>query len=196
MGFDSDLEMLIDSAGQAPSRGQTTKGLKVVLKRKSTTSSRDQHIVGQSPVGSCPSGSSATPSQTKSIGKRPVEAVEVETSGDAHAIDPKRARSARGESRLDQTLTHSTISLPEMFNLLFQMSPPTASLVNETTDNVAKHIAHHLSQVASTSTELFVRARRDVIEREEELRKLKERVRDLEAQSSTRLFNEPARARS
>nr|GMC88914.1 NADPH:quinone oxidoreductase [Ipomoea batatas] len=186
MGFDSDLEMLIDSAGQAPSRGQTTKGLKVVLKRKSTTSSRDQHTVGQSPVGSCPSGSSATPSQTKSIGKRPVEAVEVETSGDAHAIDPKRARSARGESRLDQTLTHSTISLPEMFNLLFQMSPPTASLVNETTDNVAKHIAHHLSQVlalvASTSTELFVRARRDVIKCEEELRKLKERVRDLEAQ--------------
>nr|GMC88826.1 uncharacterized protein LOC109149872 [Ipomoea batatas] len=135
---------MIDSAGQAPSRGQTTKGLKLVLKRKSATSSGDQHTVGQSPVGSCPSGSSATPSQTKSIGKRPVEAVEVETSG--------------------------------MFNLLFQMSPPTASLVNEMTDNVAKHIAHHLSQVARTSTELFVRARRDVIEREEELRKLKERM--------------------
>nr|GMD35782.1 uncharacterized protein LOC109149872 [Ipomoea batatas] len=89
---------------------------------------------------------------------------------------------ARWESQLAQTLTRDTISLPEMFNLLFQLSPPAASFVNETIDYVGAQFAHHLSQAASTGAELFVRARLDAMEHEGELRKLKEKVRDLEAQ--------------
>nr|GLL35469.1 uncharacterized protein LOC109149872 [Ipomoea trifida] len=181
------------------------------MKSNFATASGDQHTIGQLPVGP-PFGSSATPGQTKTIGKRPMEAVEVETSGDAPVIDPKKARLARWESQLAQTLTRGTISLPEMFNLLFQLSPPAASLVNETIDYVGAQFAHHLSQVlalvtncysflppfylflsialtvlvfvyvASTGAELFVRARLDAMEHEGELRKLKEKVRDLEAQ--------------
>nr|GMD34071.1 agamous-like MADS-box protein AGL8 homolog [Ipomoea batatas] len=108
-----------------------------------------------------------------------MEAVEVETFGDAPVIDPKKARLARWESQLAQLLTRGTISLPEMFNLLFQLSPPAASLVNETIDYVGAQFAHHLSQVlalaASTGTELFDRARLDAMEHEGELRKLKEK---------------------
>nr|GMD50426.1 uncharacterized protein LOC109149872 [Ipomoea batatas] len=59
---------------------------------------------------------------------------------------------------------------PEMFNMLFQMSPPPADLVNEKTDNVAGQAA-----------ELFVRATVDVTHRDQEIRELKEKVRHLEA---------------
>ncbi|XP_031091470.1 uncharacterized protein LOC115996405 isoform X2 [Ipomoea triloba] len=71
-----------------------------------------------------------------------------------------------------------------MFNLLFQLSPPAACLVNETIDYVGTQFAHHLSQAANTGAEaeLFVWARLDAMECGGELRKLKEKVRDLEAQ--------------
>nr|GMD39120.1 serine/arginine repetitive matrix protein 2-like [Ipomoea batatas] len=159
---------------------QTARSPKISANSSSNfaTASGDQHTIGRLPVGP-PFGSSATPGQTKTIGKRHMEAVEVETSGDAPVIDPKKAQLARWESQLAQTLTRGTISLPDMFNLLFQLSPPAASLVNETIDYVGAQFAHHLSQVlalaASTRAELFVRARLDAMEHEGELRKLKEK---------------------
>ncbi|XP_019153426.1 PREDICTED: uncharacterized protein LOC109149872 [Ipomoea nil] len=181
MGFDDNLEDLIDSVENASSRGQATKSLKVGLKRKSTTTFADQHTVGQPPTESPASGSFVAPSQTKSTEKHRMEVVEVEVSKDAHAIDPKRARVAGEEPRLADALSRGTVNLSEIFNLMFQLSPPSASLVNGTTDFVGVQVAHHLSQVAHGSAELFVRSRLDAMEREEELRRLKERVRDLEA---------------
>nr|GLL40929.1 uncharacterized protein LOC109149872 [Ipomoea trifida] len=123
--------------------------------------------------------------QTKSTGKRPMEVTKVEPPADVHAADPKRSRLAGETPRLADALARDAFSLPEMFNLLFQMSPPPASLVNEATDVVAGQVAHHLSQVASGTAELFVRAMVNVSHRDQEIRELKEKVRHLEAQVDT-----------
>nr|GMD59567.1 uncharacterized protein LOC109149872 [Ipomoea batatas] len=184
MDFDYNLDELAGLAGKASSGGQITKSLKVAIKRKSTTSA-DQHNVDRPPIESCPSSSSVAQDQTKSTGKRPMEVTKVEPPADVHAADPKRSRLAGDTPRLADALARHAFSLPEMFNLLFQMSPPPASLVNEATDVVAGQVAHHLSQVASGTAELFVRAMVNVSHRDQEIRELKEKVRHLEAQVDT-----------
>nr|GMD16229.1 uncharacterized protein LOC109149872 [Ipomoea batatas] len=82
---------------------------------------------------------------------------------------------------LTDALARGAFSLPEMFNMLFKMSPPPEDLVNEKTDYVAGQVAHHISQAASGAAELFVPATVDVTNRDQEIRELKEKVRHLEA---------------
>nr|GMD30993.1 uncharacterized protein LOC109149872 [Ipomoea batatas] len=120
--------------------------MKVVIKRKSTTSSIDRHTTDQPPLGSHPSGSVVAPDQTKSTRKRPMEVVEADPPIDVHAGDPKKPQLTRKKPGLVDALAHGAFSLPEMFNMPFQMSPPPADLVNEKTDYVAGQVAHHISQ--------------------------------------------------
>nr|GMC66368.1 uncharacterized protein LOC109149872 [Ipomoea batatas] len=84
---------------------------------------------------------------TKSTGKRPMKVAEADLPTDVHAADPKRARLTGEKPELADALAHDAFSLPEMFNMLFQMSPPPAGFVNEKTDYVAGQVAHHISQV-------------------------------------------------
>nr|GMC63235.1 uncharacterized protein LOC109149872 [Ipomoea batatas] len=115
-----------------------------------------------------------------------MEVAEANTHADVHATDPKRAGLAGEGPRLTDDLTKTlacgAFSLPEMFNLLFQMSPLPANFVNEKTDSVAGQVAHHISQAANGTAVLFVRATVDVSHRDQEIRELKEKVRHLEAQ--------------
>nr|GMD67528.1 serine/arginine repetitive matrix protein 2-like [Ipomoea batatas] len=183
----NDVELDTDGAHDTlieMSVKEEEQSLKVAIKRKSTTAA-DQHNVDRPPIESCPSSSSVAQDQTKSTGKRPMEVTKVEPPADVHAADPKRSRLAGETPRLADALARDAFSLPEMFNLLFQMSPPPASLVNEATDVVAGQVAHHLSQVASGTVELFVRAMVNVSHRDQEIRELKEKVRHLEAQVDT-----------
>nr|GMC66544.1 uncharacterized protein LOC109149872 [Ipomoea batatas] len=130
--------------------------------------------------------SSVVADQTKSTGKCPMEVTEANPHADVHATDPKRAGLAGEGPRLiddlTKTLACGAFSLPEMFNLLFQMSPLPANFVNEKTDSVAGQVAHHISQAASGTAVLFVRATVDVSHLDQEIRELKEKVRHLEAQ--------------
>nr|GMC61253.1 uncharacterized protein LOC109149872 [Ipomoea batatas] len=127
------------------------------------------------------SGSFVAPDQTKSTGKRPMEMAEADPPTDVHVADPKRARLTREKPGLADALARGVFSLPEMFNMLFKMSPPPEDFVNEKTDYVAGQVAHHISQAASGAAELFVRATVDVTNRDQEIRELKEKVRHLEA---------------
>nr|GMD95251.1 uncharacterized protein LOC109149872 [Ipomoea batatas] len=121
------------------------------------------------------------PDQTKSTGKRPMEVAEADPPTDVHAADPKRAQLTGEKPGLADALAHDAFSLPEMFNMLFQMIPPPADFVNGKTDYVAGQVAHHISQAASGAAELFVRATVDVSHRDQEIRELKEKVGHLEA---------------
>nr|GMC57720.1 protein DOWNSTREAM OF FLC-like [Ipomoea batatas] len=105
-----------------------------------------------------------------------MEVAEVDPPTDVHAADPKRARLTGEKPGLADALAHGAFSLPEIFNMLFQMSPPLADFVNEKTNYVA-------GQAASGAVKLFARAMVDVSHRDQEIRELKEKVRYLEAQS-------------
>nr|GMC61259.1 uncharacterized protein LOC109149872 [Ipomoea batatas] len=153
-------------------------------KGKSTSKPKttgDQHTTGHPPLDSRQSGSFVAPDQTKSTGKRPMEMAEADPPTDAHVADPKRARLTGEKPGLADALARGVFSLPEMFNMLFKMSPPPEDFVNEKTDYVAGQVAHHISQAASGAAELFVRATIDVTNRDQEIRELKEKVRHLEA---------------
>nr|GMD57276.1 uncharacterized protein LOC109149872 [Ipomoea batatas] len=100
----------------------------------------------------------------------PMEVAETDPPKDVHAADSKRAWLTGEKPRLADTLAHGAFSLPEMFNMLFQISPPPADFVNEKTDYVAGQAA-----------ELFVQATVDVSHRDQEIRELKEKVKHLEA---------------
>nr|GMC64150.1 uncharacterized protein LOC109149872 [Ipomoea batatas] len=111
-----------------------------------------------------------------------MEVAEADPPTDVHAADPKRARLTGEKTGLADALAHDAFSLPEMFNMLFQMSPPPTDFVNEKTDYVAGQVAHHISQAASGAAKLFAWATVDVSHRDQEIRELKEKVRYLEAQ--------------
>nr|GMD31102.1 zinc finger BED domain-containing protein RICESLEEPER 2-like [Ipomoea batatas] len=97
----------------------------------------DQHTTDQPPLESCPSGFFVALDQTKSTRKRPMEVAEADPPTNVHAADPKRARLAGETPRLADALAHDAFSLPEMFNMLFQMSLPPANIANEKSDFVA-----------------------------------------------------------
>nr|GMD37966.1 zinc finger BED domain-containing protein RICESLEEPER 2-like [Ipomoea batatas] len=96
----------------------------------------DQHTTDQPPLESCPSGFFVALDQTKSTRKRPMEVAEADPPTNVHAADPKRARLAGETPRLADALAHNAFSLPEMFNMLFQMSLPPANIANEKSDFV------------------------------------------------------------
>nr|GMD97810.1 uncharacterized protein LOC109149872 [Ipomoea batatas] len=110
-----------------------------------------------------------------------MEVAEADPPTDVHAADPKRAQLTGEKPGLADALAHDAFSLPEMFNMLFQMIPPPADFFNGKTDYVAGQVAHHISQAASGAAELFVRATVDVSHRDQEIRELKEKVGHLEA---------------
>nr|GMC84426.1 uncharacterized protein LOC109159167 [Ipomoea batatas] len=60
--------------------------------------------------------------------------------------------------------------------------PPPASVVSDTNEEVAAKMAQHLSYVANTSTELFMRCQLYAMKREEESQAFKATMRDLENQ--------------
>nr|GLL16998.1 uncharacterized protein LOC109149872 [Ipomoea trifida] len=106
----------------------------------------DQHTAGHPPLDSRQSGSFVAPDQTKSTGKRPMEMAEAHPPTDVHVADPKRARLTGEKPGLADALARGAFSLPEMFNMLFKMSPPPEDFVNEKTDYIAGQVAHHISQ--------------------------------------------------
>nr|GMC87798.1 uncharacterized protein LOC109149872 [Ipomoea batatas] len=160
-------EQIAGLGGKTSTGGQTSRSLKVVIKKKSITSSADQHTAGHPPLESRQSDSFVAPDQNKSTGKRPMEVAEADPPTDVHAADPKRARLSGEKPGLTDALARGAFSLPEMFNMLFQMSPPPADFTHEKTDYVAGQVAHHISQAASGAAELFVRATVDVTHRDQ-----------------------------
>nr|GMD73374.1 Bromodomain adjacent to zinc finger domain 1A [Ipomoea batatas] len=81
-----------------------------------------------------------------------------------------------------EELVRGTADLPKMFNLLSELGPPPASVVSDTNEEVAAKMAQHLSYVANTSTELFMRCQLYAMKREEESQAFKATMRDLENQ--------------
>nr|GMD89205.1 uncharacterized protein LOC109159167 [Ipomoea batatas] len=81
-----------------------------------------------------------------------------------------------------RALVRGTADLPKMFNLLSELGPPPASVVSDTNEEVAAKMAQHLSYVANTSTELFMRCQLYAMKREEESQAFKATMRDLENQ--------------
>nr|GME08292.1 Bromodomain adjacent to zinc finger domain 1A [Ipomoea batatas] len=81
-----------------------------------------------------------------------------------------------------RALVRGTADLPKMFNLLSELGPPPASVVSDTNEEVAAKMAQHLSYVANTSTELFMRCQLYAMKREEESQAFKATTRDLENQ--------------
>nr|GMD89638.1 uncharacterized protein LOC109149872 [Ipomoea batatas] len=114
-------------------------------------------------------------------GKRPTGETEIEMPELVPATDPKRPRVTSEEVHFVDILNRGSVSVPEMFNLMFQYVPPPGNLFSETTDYVGEHLVRGLSQVAHSSVELFIRSRIADIEREEELKMLREQVRKHEA---------------
>nr|GMD17829.1 uncharacterized protein LOC109149872 [Ipomoea batatas] len=161
--------------------GKTSKSLKVVFKKKNIASFEEQHASDRPPVASRPSGSSVAPVQTRSGGNRSMGETEIEMPELAPATDPKRLRVTGEEVHLVDILNRGSVSVPEMFNLMFQYVPSPGNLFSETTDYVGEHLVRGLSQVAHSSVELFIRSRTVDIEREEELKMLREQVRKHEA---------------
>nr|GMC53030.1 uncharacterized protein LOC109149872 [Ipomoea batatas] len=119
--------------------------------------------------------------KTRSSGKRPMGETEIETPELAPTTDPKRPRVTGEEIPFVDILNRGSVSISEMFNVMFQYVPPPVNLFNQTTDYVGEHLVCGLSQVAHSSVELFIRSRPADAEREEELRMLREKVKKHEA---------------
>nr|GMD47888.1 uncharacterized protein LOC109159160 [Ipomoea batatas] len=119
-----------------------------------------------------------------SLGKRPLGEVEVETEvpGSTLATDREMPRLAEEGPPHVRALVRGTADLPKMFNLLSELGPPPASVVSDTNEEVAAKMAQHLSYVANTSTELFMRCQLYAMKREEESQAFKATMRDLENQ--------------
>nr|GMD42314.1 uncharacterized protein LOC109149872 [Ipomoea batatas] len=181
MELGSDLEEILGTTGKSSHGEKTSKSLKVVFKKKSTVSSREQHAGDRPPVSSRPSGSSVAPVQTRLSGKRPMGETEIETLELAPATDPKRPRVTGEGVPFVDILNRGSVSFSEMFNVMFQYVPPPANLFNQTADYVGEHLVRGLSQVAHSSVELFIRSRSVDVEREEELKMLREKVKKHEA---------------
>nr|GMD83550.1 uncharacterized protein LOC109149872 [Ipomoea batatas] len=182
----SDDVEVVDArpVGGRPAKARPTAPLqstssKAPLKKK-VQKGEDQRIAGHPLLESRQSDSFVAPDQNKSTRKRPMEVAEANPPTDVHAADPKRARLSGEKPGLADALARDAFSLLEIFNMLFQMSPPPADFIHEKTDYVAGQVAHHISQAASGAAELFVRATVDVTHRDQEIRELKENVRHLE----------------
>nr|GLL21146.1 uncharacterized protein LOC109149872 [Ipomoea trifida] len=176
---------LQSTSSKAPPKKKVQKGEGSSSKPKGKSISKPKTTGGNDvELGADDTPTEITPreeEQTKSTGKRPMEMAEADPPTDVHVADPKRARLTGEKPGLADALARGAFSLPEMFNMLFKMSPPPEDLVNEKTDYVAGQVAHHISQAASGAAELFVRATVDVTNRDQEIRELKEKVRHLEA---------------
>nr|GLL25120.1 uncharacterized protein LOC109149872 [Ipomoea trifida] len=181
MELGNGLEEILGTTGKSSHGEKTSKSLKVVFKKKSTASSGEQHAGDRPPVSSRPSGSSVAPVQTRSSGKRPMGETEIETPELAPATDPKRPRVTGEEVPFVDILNRGSVSISEMFNVMFQYVPHPANLFNQTTDYVGEHLVRGLSQVTHSSVELFIRSRSVDAEREEELKMLREKVKKHEA---------------
>nr|GLL46395.1 uncharacterized protein LOC109149872 [Ipomoea trifida] len=119
--------------------------------------------------------------KTRSGGKRPMGETEIEMPELVPTTDPKRPRVTGAEVHFVDIRNSGSVSVPEMFNLMFQYVSPPGNLFSETIDYVGEHLVRGLSQVAHSSVELFIRSRTADIEREEELKMLREQVRKHEA---------------
>nr|GMC54960.1 uncharacterized protein LOC109159160 [Ipomoea batatas]GMC98834.1 uncharacterized protein LOC109159160 [Ipomoea batatas]GME01814.1 uncharacterized protein LOC109159160 [Ipomoea batatas] len=174
---DGHLAMDLD-----PDLEEFSKSSRITLKRKSAPS--DHHEIDQLPIGPPPSSSSIAPVPSTSLGKRPLGEVEVETEvpGSTLATDREMPRLAEEGPPHVRALVRGTADLPKMFNLLSELGPPPASVVSDTNEEVAAKMAQHLSYVANTSTELFMRCQLYAMKREEESQAFKATMRDLENQ--------------
>nr|GMC53068.1 uncharacterized protein LOC109149872 [Ipomoea batatas] len=158
--YGTPVEVSVKEEEQSSHGEKTSKSLKVVFKKKSTASSGEQHAGDRPPVSSRPSGSSVAPVQTRSSGKRPMGETEIEVPELAPATDPKRPRVTGEEILFTDILNRGSVSISEMFNVMFQYVPPP---------------------VAHSSVELFIRSRSADAERDEELKMLREEVKKYEA---------------
>nr|GMD28893.1 uncharacterized protein LOC109159160 [Ipomoea batatas] len=174
---DGHLAMDLD-----PDLEEFSKSSRITLKRKSAPS--DHHETDLLPIGPPPSSSSIAPVPSTSLGKRPLGEVEVETEvpGSTLATDREMPRLAEEGPPHVRALVRGTADLPKMFNLLSELGPPPASVVSDTNEEVAAKMAQHLSYVANTSTELFMRCQLYAMKREEESQAFKATMRDLENQ--------------
>nr|GMD76348.1 uncharacterized protein LOC109159160 [Ipomoea batatas] len=174
---DGHLAMDLD-----PDLEEFSKSSKITLKRKSAPS--DHHEIDQLPTGPPPSSSSIAPVPSTSLGKRPLGEVEVETEvpGSTLATGREMPRLAEEGPPHVRALVRGTADLPKMFNLLSELGPPPTSVVSDTNEEVAAKMAQHLSYVANTSTELFMRCQLYAMKREEESQAFKATTRDLENQ--------------
>nr|GMC82369.1 uncharacterized protein LOC109159160 [Ipomoea batatas] len=174
---DGHLAMDLD-----PDLEEFSKSSRITLKRKSAPS--DHHETDLLPIGPPPSSSSIAPVPSTSLGKRPLGEVEVETEvpGSILATDREMPRLAEEGPPHVRALVRGTADLPKMFNLLSELGPPPASVVSDTNEEVAAKMAQHLSYVANTSTELFMRCQLYAMKREEESQAFKATMRDLENQ--------------
>nr|GMC94252.1 Bromodomain adjacent to zinc finger domain 1A [Ipomoea batatas] len=174
---DGHLAMDLD-----PDLEEFSKSSRITLKRKSAPS--DHHETDLLPIGPPPSSSSIAPVPSTSLGKCPLSEVEVETEvpGSTLATDREMPRLAEEGPPHVRALVRGTADLPKMFNLLSELGPPPASVVSDTNEEVAAKMAQHLSYVANTSTELFMRCQLYAMKREEESQAFKATMRDLENQ--------------
>nr|GMC56390.1 uncharacterized protein LOC109159160 [Ipomoea batatas] len=174
---DGHLAMDLD-----PDLEEFSKSSRITLKRKSAPS--DHHETDLLPIGPPPSSSSIAPVPSTSLGKHPLGEVEVETEvpGSTLATDREMPRLAEEGPPHVRALVRGTADLPKMFNLLSELGPPPASVVSDTNEEVAAKMAQHLSYVANTSTELFMRCQLYAMKREEESQAFKATMRDLENQ--------------
>nr|GMC62740.1 probable calcium-binding protein CML36 [Ipomoea batatas] len=182
MDLDPDLEEFVSAGGKSSFGIDQSKSSRITLKRKSAPS--DHHEIDQLPIGPPPSSSSIAPVPSTSLGKRPLGEVEVETEvpGSTLATDREMPRLAEEGPPHVRALVRGTADLPKMFNLLSELGPPPASVVSDTNEEVAAKMAQHLSYVANTSTELFMRCQLYAMKREEESQAFKATMRDLENQ--------------
>nr|GMC66715.1 predicted protein [Ipomoea batatas] len=182
MDLDPDLEEFVGAGGKSSFGIDQSKSSKITLKRKSAPS--DHHETDQLSTGPPPSSSSIAPVPSTSLGKRPLSEVEVETEvlGSTLATGREMPRLAEEGPPHVRALVRGTTDLPKMFNLLSELGPPPASVVSDTNEEVAAKMAQHLSYVANTSTELFMRCQLYAMKREEESQAFKATMRDLENQ--------------
>nr|GME15770.1 uncharacterized protein LOC109159160 [Ipomoea batatas] len=182
MDLDPDLEEFVGAGGKSSFGIDQSKSSKITLKRKSAPS--DHHETDQLPIGPPPSSSSIASVPSTSLGKRPLGEVEVETEvpGSTLATGREMPRLAEEGPPHVRALIRGTADLPKMFNLLSELGPPPASVVSDTNEEVAAKMAQHLSYVANTSTELFMRCQLYAMKREEESQAFKATMRDLENQ--------------
>nr|GMD66705.1 Bromodomain adjacent to zinc finger domain 1A [Ipomoea batatas] len=182
MDLDPDLEEFVSAGGKSSFGIDQSKSSRITLKRKSAPS--DHHETDLLPIRPPPSSSSIAPVPSTSLGKRPLGEVEVETEvpGSTLATDREMPRLAEEGPPHVRALVRGTADLPKMFNLLSELGPPPASVVSDTNEEVAAKMAQHLSYVANTSTELFMRCQLYAMKREEESQAFKATMRDLENQ--------------
>nr|GMD60520.1 predicted protein [Ipomoea batatas] len=142
-----DLEEFVGAGGKSSFDIDQCKSSKITLKRKSAPS--DHHETDQLPIGPPPSGSSIAPVPSKSLGKRPLGEVEVETEvpGNTLTTDHERARLVEEGPPHVRALVRGTTDLSKMFNLLSKLGPPPASVVSDTNEEVATKLAQYLSYV-------------------------------------------------